>query len=302
MELWIPITIAAAFCQNLRSALQKHLSSATLSTIGATSVRFFYAVPFAVMYLVVLNVGFGQSLPTPNFAFAFYVVLVAVSQIVATALLLYLFAKRNFAVGTTYSKTETIQTAVFGAVILGDTVGWLALLAVLVSVAGVMLMSAARSDSPAKQMLVGWTRREALIGLGSGAGFAVAAVSVRGATLSLPGDSFVAKAAFALVAVTIVQSTLMSIYLRWREPGELTRVVRAWRLAGAVGLFGMLASACWFSAMTLQNVAYVRALGQIELVFTFVASYFIFREPSNRWEVIGILLVIGGIILLLLGR
>jgi drug/metabolite transporter (DMT)-like permease len=62
----------------------------------------------------------------------------------------------------------------------------------------------------------------------------------------------------------------------------------------------MIASAGWFTAMTIQNAAYVRALGQIELVFTFTAAVFFFRERPNRTEVIGILLVIGGILLLLL--
>ena len=47
IELWIPLTIAGAFFQNLRSALQKHLKS-RLSTAGASYVRFFYAWPFAV--------------------------------------------------------------------------------------------------------------------------------------------------------------------------------------------------------------------------------------------------------------
>ena len=53
MELWIPITIAAAFMQNLRSALQKYLKG-RLSTGGATYSRFFYAVPFAWLYLAAL--------------------------------------------------------------------------------------------------------------------------------------------------------------------------------------------------------------------------------------------------------
>ena len=45
------------------------------------------------------------------------------AQITATALLLYSFSFRNFAVGTTYSKTETVQTAIFGILILGDPLG-----------------------------------------------------------------------------------------------------------------------------------------------------------------------------------
>jgi len=58
----------------------------------------------------------------------------------------------------------------------------------------------------------------------------------------------------------------------------------------------------WFTAMTIQNAAYVRALGQIELVFTFISSHFIFGERTNRLEFIGIALVAGGILMLLFAR
>ena len=47
MSLWIPITIAAAFLQNVRSALQKHLKG-VMGTTGATFVRFGYGFPFAL--------------------------------------------------------------------------------------------------------------------------------------------------------------------------------------------------------------------------------------------------------------
>jgi drug/metabolite transporter (DMT)-like permease len=62
----------------------------------------------------------------------------------------------------------------------------------------------------------------------------------------------------------------------------------------------MLASVGWFTAMTIQNAAYVRALGQIELVFTFVASTLFFRERTTAIELLGILLVISGILVLVL--
>ena len=54
MELWIPITLFAAFCQNLRSAMQKHLKG-ELGTIGATFVRFGYGFPFALVYIAILE-------------------------------------------------------------------------------------------------------------------------------------------------------------------------------------------------------------------------------------------------------
>ena len=74
MEIWIPITIVAAFCQNLRSALQKHLKG-KLSTGGATYVRFFYAWPFAVLYVFGLNTWGEMPIPEIKGLFLLYCVL-----------------------------------------------------------------------------------------------------------------------------------------------------------------------------------------------------------------------------------
>ena len=51
--------------------------------------------------------------------------------------------------------------------------------------------------------------------------------------------------------------------------------------------------------MTIQNAALVRALGQVELVFTIASSVLIFREKILRLELTGIVLIIAGIIILL---
>ena len=297
-ELWVPITIAAAFLQNIRSALQKHLKS-RLSTSGATMVRFLYAMPFAVLYVAVLHRGYGFDLPTPNTAFLFYVALGGLTQIVATGLLVYLFSFRNFAVGTTYSKTETVQTAIFGVIVLGDPIGLGAAHAILISLIGVVILSVAKQTVTARALLFSWSDRPALIGLASGAAFGMAAVSYRAASLSLGGEGFLMQAGFTLACVTVFQTVVMAIYMIRREPGQLGKVIRSWRVSGLVGLAGMGASVGWFTAMTIQNAAYVRALGQIELVFTFVASVFIFRERTNAKEVAGILLIVAGILVLL---
>jgi drug/metabolite transporter (DMT)-like permease len=88
--------------------------------------------------------------------------------------------------------------------------------------------------------------------------------------------------------------------MRLREPGQITRVIATYRIGVFVGLSGMLASACWLTAATLQNAAYVRVVGQVELLFMFAASVLFFREHPGRLEVTGILLVAGGIVMLLL--
>lgn len=299
MELWIPITLGAAFFQNLRSALQKHLKG-RLSNTGATFARFAYAAPLALLYAAALAALTGQDLPSPNQAFVAYAVVGGLAQITATALLLYSFSFRNFAVGTTYSKTETVQTAIFGIVILGDPLGIGAALAIVISLIGVMAISVARTRMSLLGLLTSLAEKPALIGIASGAFFGLSAISYRGASLALGEHGFLLRAAYTLACVTVFQTLVMALYMRLREPGQVSAVLRAWRVAAWAGISGMIASAGWFTAMTIQNAAYVRALGQIELVFTFAAAVFFFHERPNRTEVIGIVLVIGGILLLLL--
>ncbi len=300
MELWVPVTLAAAFMQNLRSALQKHLKG-SLSTAGATYCRFVYAVPLALAYVVLLGEGFGFEWPAPNARFAVFAMLGGITQITATALLVHLFSLRNFAVGTTYSKTETVQAAVFGVVILGEPIGLAAAFGIGISLAGVMLISAGKTRLTFAGLLLGWTGRAAFVGVLSGTLFGLSAVACRGASLSLGGEGFLMQAAFTLACVVVFQTAVLGTWIRLREPGELTRVARGWRIASLVGVSGMLGSAAWFTAMTLENAAYVRAVGQVELVFTFIASYFFFRERSTASELAGILLVVAGIVILLAG-
>ena len=306
IELWIPITILAAFCQNLRSAVQKHLKG-VLSNSGATFSRFGYGFPFLVAYVLALHYGAGMEWPKPNATFVIYGLLGGVTQIGATFCLVWLFSFRDFAVGTTYSKTETVQAALFGLVILGDGVGLAAAVAIFISLIGVMLLSTAKSELDWRKLWLGWTERTALIGIFSGTLFGISAVSFRAASLSLggpdsgEGPGFLMQAGFTLAFVILAQTVGMALWMTWREPGQLGAVLRSWRWASLAGFAGALSSIGWFTAMTLQNVAYVRALGQIELVFTFAAGIFIFKERSTRVEVIGILLVVAGILILIGG-
>ena len=304
MELWIPITIAAAFLQNVRSALQKALTG-RLSPGGATYSRFCYALPFIAVYVAVLVWGFDFELPAPNLRFAVFAALGGIAQITGTFALVYLFTLRNFAVGNAYSKTETVQTALVGIVVLGDPITGGVAMAMLVALGGVVALSVGKGQLNARSLLTGFTDRAALMGIGSGALFGLSAVFYRAAALSLadadssPTDFWI-HAAFTLALVLIWQTLVMGAWLAWREPGQLKAVLGAWKIAGYVGASGTLASIGWFTAMTIQNAAYVRALGQIELVFTFIVSTLVFREKSNAIEIVGIALIVSGILILVL--
>jgi len=302
MELWIPITIVGAFMQNLRSAVQKHLKG-RLTTLGAAYVRFLYAAPFALIYLFGLKAGTGLPWPEPNLTFLVYCVAGGVSQIVFTALLVWLFSFRNFAVGTTYSKTEVVQVAVLGFVLLGDTISLVPMIAIAIAMVGVMAMSAGQAQISVGRLLAGMTEKSTLIGLTCGAFLGASVVFFRGASLALGYEHGAwMPAAFSLTVAVVLQTVGMGIYLAITEPKTLRDVIVHWRWSVVVGMAGVLASIAWFTAFTLENAAYVRALGQIELVFTFFASVVVFREKTSRAEVIGILLVVAAILLLVLGR
>jgi drug/metabolite transporter (DMT)-like permease len=299
METWVLITIAAAFLQNIRSVLQKHLKG-VMGTSGATFVRFGFGVPFAFAFVALLVFGAGYPLPRPNPAFFGWVTLAAIAQITAQALLIQMFSHRNFTVGTAYSRTEPAQAALFGLVFLGDRVSAGTLAAIAISLVGVVLISVARSASGAAALMRSVFSRTAALGLASGTFFGIAAVGYRAASLSLDGPNFMMQAAVTLLVAIVLQTIIMLVWMGMKSPGELARVRAAWKISAMVGLVGATASFGWFMAMTLQTAAAVKALAQVEMIFTFVSSVLVFKEHVNKLEIAGCILIVAGILVLLL--
>ncbi|WP_104662687.1 DMT family transporter [Ensifer adhaerens] len=303
METWVLITIAAAFLQNVRSAMQKHLKG-VMGTTGATFVRFGFGLPFAFLYLIVLWQVIGRPLPVPNGTFFLWAVIGGLAQIAATFLLVHLFSFRNFAVGTAYSRTEPAQAAVFGLIFLGEKASQGTLVAIAISVVGVMLISVARTTLSARTLVTSVFSRTAGIGLLSGTFFGLSAVAYRSASLalapSLPAPDYMMQASFTLGFVILLQTVVMLIWIVLRERDELPRIAAAWKPAFVVGFVGASASFGWFMAMTLQQAAVVKVVAQVEMLFTFASSFFIFREWINRLELLGCLLIVLGVVMLVL--
>ena len=295
---WIVITIGAAFLQNIRSALQRHLKG-RLGASGATFVRFVYGIPAALAIVSVLHWGVGMAWPSPDARFAFWVVVAALGQIVAQFLLIVAFGHRNFTVATAYSRTEPLHAALFGFLVLGDRLGVGDAFAIALTVAGVAVISVARTTLTAGNLARSLVSPGALIGLASGVVFGLTAVAYRTASLALEGPGTLMQASFTLVSAILFQSIVMVAVMAWRNPSELRAVFIAWRPGLMVGLVGATASFGWFSAMTLQQAAIVKALAQIEMLFTYGASVFIFREHVNGREIAGCLLIVTGIVALL---
>lgn len=293
--LWIPIVLAAAAAQTVRNAAQKDLGR-TAGTLAATSVRFVYGLPFALIGLGVVFVLAAKPLPAPNADFVARVAGSALAQLVATALLLAAMQRRSFIVAVAYSKTEVLQVALFSAVLLGEPVTALSVVAIVVASLGVWLLSPPTAGSPATVGAPqGWLSSTALMGVGSGAGFALSAVGYRAAAQALGSMPAWESAAYALVWAQALQSVaILAALLLWR-PDALGATMRAWRISMLAGAFGALASFGWFTAFALRNAADVRTLALVEVLYGYLVSRRVFAEHVARREKWALLLLTLGI-------
>ena len=219
-----------------------------------------------------------------------------------TVFLLWLFKFHNFAVGTTFSKLEVIMVAVFGFLLLGDTITPMAIVAIVLSAIGLLVLSAGQAKINLKNLLANFWQIPTLIGLICAAWLGGSVVFFRAASLSLQVNDYIYGASLTLVIVLIIQTLLMGSYMAINETNELRKVFVHWKSAWLVGLTGGLTSIGWFTAFTLENATYVRALGQVELIFTFLVTIFFFKEKVSKAEISGILLISASIVLLLLSR
>jgi drug/metabolite transporter (DMT)-like permease len=289
--LWAVFTIIAAAAQTVRNATQRSLT-ASLGTVGATHVRFLFGFPFSLIFLLIVMAWLGRMPPTPAWTYWPWVIDGAIAQFAATALMLAAMGERSFVVTIAYIKTEPVQVALFGLVLLGDRVTWPMALAIVIATAGVVLMSIKPGA-----MSGGW--KPTLLGLGSGALFGLSAIGYRGAILNLQDASFVMAATFTLVIGLALQSVLLTTWLYVRDRATLVAIFRAWRPSLFAGFMGALASQFWYLGFAIATAASVRTLALVEVLFAQAISRFVFKQPTTPREALGIVLIVAGVVLLL---
>lgn len=298
MEIWIAASVAAALFQTVRFMLQKHLSQVSLSAAGATFARFVYSAPLAVTALVVwLGVGKAE-ISQPGADFWVFGAIGGGAQILATVCTVMLFGRRNFAVGLTFIKVEVLLTALIGFVVLGEGISRFGLFAIVVGVSGVLVLSGPMVPTgPLWRRIIS---PSTALGLTAGALFGVSAVCYRGASLAVSADDPFVRALVTLAAATTMQMFAMAIWLYLRDRPQIGRVIGAWKTAGWIGLTSMAGTFFWFTAFTLQNAAYVKAVGQIELIFGILGTVLFFRERISPREWVGMGLLSVSILALML--
>ena len=299
MATWIWVTIIAAISQSLRTAQQKNLKQ-SLGVLGASYVRFSYAIPFAWVWIAFYSFFYDQPLPSINLEYIFWITIAGLMQIIFTVLLITLFSHRSFAAGIAFSKTEVLMAAIFEAMILGYFVSFEVGFAILLGVLAVFLLTLSKSEISLSNLLSAlWTRQTAL-GLGSGAFLGFCTVAFRAATDSLEGSDLLMKASMTGGVAVLIQSVIMGLWLWFKARVELIKSFKAWRRAYLVGFFGAVTTACWFYAFSANAVAPVRALGQIELLIALGISFFFFKERPSKKEVFAVSLLTISIMIVLL--
>jgi drug/metabolite transporter (DMT)-like permease len=296
---WVAATVCAALFQCWRTALQQRLRG-RFSLNGAAVVRYLYGVPVGATLLLAWIATLGSAPPLPDARVLAFSALGGIMQILGTNALISSFGPRGFAVGTAYSKTEAIQAAVLGAVFLGIALPPLAWAGIALSVTGVVWLSLSRAASLA-EVLAGARQPAALFGLAAAFCFALSAFAIREAALALGAADAVTAALSILLLTNTLQTLMQGGWLLAREPDQARAVLAGWRIAAPVGVLSAFGSGCWFLAFTLAPIALVRAVGQVEIVFTLLFGRFYLGERTAPRDVVGALLVVSGVLLVLLG-
>ena len=294
---WIIVTIFAAFFQNLRSSIQKNLNK-EVSTIASTYVRFAFALPFATIlfFLYFRNFEIIKEILTQD-KFIIYLLLGSLSQIIFTFILLYLFKFSNFMVGTSLSKTEVIQIAILEFFILEEKLNKFGASGIVIATLGIIILSIKDTKLFFKNLI----SKTTIIGLVSGFFLALSVVYFRAAALTLEiFDSNFEKALSTLFFGLIVQTTVLTTYIYFFEKEQFSKIYKKKFESFGAGIAGFLATISWFYAFTLIQSSFVRALGQVEIIFSYISSRFYFKEKIKINEIIGVVFFVIGILILLL--
>jgi drug/metabolite transporter (DMT)-like permease len=279
---WIFFTLSAVVLQTFRNALQSKLS-AHMSTSGVTLARFLFAPPIALTYLVLLYTFSNQAIPEFTPKFILLVLFASVMQVSATALMVILFKQKNFSVGAGLAKSEALVAGVLGTVFFGSQLSLFGWIGIVVGAVAIFVLSGGGRKGQLSLKTV-------VIGLACGTCFALTSLFVREAShlLNVP---FPHSAAWVLLWVLCIQTTLLITYIAVKNRSTFEVIKNNAKMTLITSIISCFGTICWFSAVSLQHVAYVKTLGQVEVLLTMLLATFWLKNKVQKHEVIGLLLI-----------
>ena len=295
---WVLITAIASLSQTLRSVFQKNLIEDVGVLISAYS-RFIFALPFVAL-LTVFFLDTQELVILKNFSATvwFFLIAASICQILFTIVLIKLFTLRSFAIGVAFSKTEVIQTTLLEIIIVGFILTSQVLSAIIIGFIGMLFMS--------KQKLignVGYNKlffKQVTFGVSCGIFLGLSSVLYKVALDGVTSDLIYKKVLILSFLALAFQSAIFGIYILVTEGTQnALKLMLIWKRGLPVGFFACAATFCWFYAFSLVDATLVRAVGQLEIVFSVLISFIFYKERITGFELIGMSLITISILALL---
>ena len=297
--MWVALTLVASLVQSARNAFARSLSGRVSPILNSWS-RFAFNLPLSSALLLTLVALRGFPNVSPRY-YAFCLA-TGLAQLLGNVALIAAFRRASFAKSIVMHKLEIVFAALIGAVFFAElpsTLGWIG---ICVCATGVVLMHFERhpGTSPSFHFDSG-----AMLAMTAGLFLVLASFWLKEANAELVrwnprvGADRFEVAAHTLFNVTWMEVVVLTLWLLLRRSDELSLVPTHWRRMVLIGSTGFLASLCWFWAYSLTLVAYVKAVGQLELVIAVVLSVVIWKEREVWRQLPGMALVVAGILLVL---
>ena len=291
----------AGLAQAFRTAAQKGIN-AHLSTWMTSYLRSLCGFPFLLAYLGAVTFVEGRGAPDFPAAYWVHCTAAALSQTMSGVTMILLFQRANFAVGTMLTKTDVMQAALIGSVLFSETISSSGAIGIALSVLGVLLISGQQAKAALGRMTFARALVSPSVGLGLATGFffCLSYLFLREAALTLEDVSSFRRGAWTVVVVTGLQVVGIGIWLLATERREFAKLPALWRPAMFIGITSALGSIGWFTAMAMQNASYVKAVGQVEVVFTILISLWYFRERITLQEYAGMFTIVMAVLVFVL--
>ena len=295
---WVLITVIASLSQTLRSVFQKNLIE-DVGVLTSAYSRFIFALPFVTL-LAVFFLDTQDLVILKNFSSTawFFLIAASICQILFTIILIKLFTLRSFAIGVAFSKTEVIQTTLLEIIIVGFILTSQVLLAIIIGFIGMLFMS--------KQKLIGNMKYNSLffkqvtLGVSCGIFLGLSSVLYKVALDTVTSDLIYKKVLVLSFLALAFQSAIFGIYILVTEGTQnALKLMLIWKRGLPVGFFACAATFCWFYAFSLVDATLVRAVGQLEIVFSVLISFIFYKERITGFELIGMSLITISILALL---
>ena len=294
---WIFYTVTATILQVFRNLEQKSLNK-KLDLLTVCWSRFILPLPIAIVILI-------YTFPSMSNKFILYCLITGLFQVAGNIFLLQTIKSKNFSIGVAFYKTEVLQALVIGFLFFNQTISFSGLVAIAITVAGVILMSGLDFDDGFKGFLKSLRNKAAFYGLLSGFCFSISAFHIKFASeILLPLGYSNLKAAMTILMWVICFQNVFFIGIKLyqkRFKKDLQSLLSSENKSGFVKttILSFAGSICWFTAFSLGKVVYVKAVGQSELIIAILVSHFILKEKHDLKEMAGILLTASGLVLLI---